>query len=142
MGIKCRHISGVAGPQLTANRPPLAVEHRADDHLVEVGPMVLAEAALADVLAPFSLEVDRSGVEEDELEIGEEVAAVGEEILLDPVLDASGCERRLVLLLIVGQLFTQPGHGPVEVMELQSRHSLRSGSPTSTCRRRGRCRGS
>ena len=112
-------VRGVAGPQLAANRPPLAVEHRADDHWVAVGPMVLAEAALADVLAAFSFEINRSGVEEDELEISEEVAPVGEEILLDPVLDASWRERRLVLLLILGQLFTQPGHGSVEVMELQ-----------------------
>src|SRR5664279_239984 len=81
--------------------------------------MVLAEAAPADVLPALALEVDRGGVEENELEIGEEVAAVGEEVLLDPVFDAPRCERRLVLLLIFGQLFTKPSHGAVEVVELE-----------------------
>ena len=81
--------------------------------------MVLAEAPLADVLAALALEVDRGGVEEDQLQVGEEVAPVGEQLLLDPVLDAAGCERRLVLLLVLGQLLAEPGHGPVEVVELQ-----------------------
>ena len=118
-GDQRRHVGGVARPQLAADRPPLAVEHRPDDHLVQVGPMVLAVAALADVLAALALEVDRGGVEEDQLEIGEEVAAVGEQLLLDPVLDAAGSERRLVRLLVVGQLLAEPGHGPVEVVQLQ-----------------------
>src|SRR5215207_312890 len=81
--------------------------------------MVLAEAPLADVLTTFALEVDRRGVEEDQLQIAEEVPAVVEDPLLDPVLEAAGCERRLARLLVVGQLLTEPGHGPVEVMELQ-----------------------
>src|SRR5438309_3734069 len=81
--------------------------------------MVLAEAALADVLAALALEGDRGGIEEDELEIGEEVTSACEEILLDSVLGAARCERRLVRLLILGQLFAEPGHGAVQVMELQ-----------------------
>ena len=81
--------------------------------------MVLAEAPLADVLAALALEVDRGGVEEDQLEVGEEVAPVGEQLLLDPVLGAAGGERRLVLLLVLGQLLAEPGHGPVEVVELE-----------------------
>ena len=68
-----RHVGGVARPQFAADRPPLTVEHRPDDHLVEVGPMVLAEAPLADVLAALALEVDRGGVEEDQLQGAEEV---------------------------------------------------------------------
>ena len=84
--------------------------------------MVLAEPPLADVLAALALEVDRGGVEEDQLEIGEEVTPVGEQPLLDPVLGAAGCERRLVLLLVLGQLLAEPGHGPVQVMELERSH--------------------
>ena len=118
-GDQRRHVGGVARPQFAADRPPLAVEHRPDDHLVEVGPMVLAEAPLADVLAALALEVDRGGVEEDQLQAAEEVAPVAEHALLDPVLDAAGCERRLVLLLIRGQFLAEPGHGPVEVVELE-----------------------
>jgi hypothetical protein len=82
--------------------------------------MILTEASLADVLPAIALERDRRRVEEDELEVGEEVPAVGEDPLLDPVLGASGCERRLVLLLVLGQLLAQPGHSPVEVMQLQA----------------------
>ncbi len=81
--------------------------------------MVLAEAALADVLAAFALEVDRGGVEEHQLEVGEQVAAVGEQVLLDAVLGAAGGEGRLARLLVVGQLLAEPGHGPVQVVELQ-----------------------
>src|SRR4051812_7995378 len=49
------HIGGIARPELTADRPPLAVEDRADDHLIEVGPMVFAEASPADVLTALAL---------------------------------------------------------------------------------------
>ena len=74
-----RHVGRVAGPQFTADRSPLTVEHGPDDHLLEVGPMVLAVAALADRLSAFSLEVDRGRVEEDQLELGEQVAPAGEQ---------------------------------------------------------------
>src|ERR1019366_9780238 len=67
----------------------------------------------------FTLEVDRGGVEEHELKVSEEVAAVGEELLFDAVLGASGCEGGLARLLVVRQLLAEPGHGPVQVMELQ-----------------------
>src|SRR4029079_12077215 len=55
----------------------------------------------------------------DQLQVAEEVTPVTEHALLDPVLDATGCERRLVLLLALGQFLAEPGHGPVEVMELE-----------------------
>src|SRR3954453_11259254 len=118
-GDQRRHVGGVARPQLAADRPALSVEHRPDDHLVEVGAMVLAEAPLADVLAALALEVDRRGVEEHQLQSTEEVTPVTEHALLDPVLDAAGGERRLVLLLTLGQFLSEPGHGPVEVVELE-----------------------
>src|SRR4051794_199469 len=82
--------------------------------------MILAESPLADVLAALALEVDRGGVEEDQLQSTEEVTPVTEHALLDPVLDASGSERRLVLLLILGQFLSEPGHGPVEVVQLEA----------------------
>jgi hypothetical protein len=50
--------------------------------------MVLAEAPLANVLATLALEVDRGGVEEDQLQSAEEVTPVTEYTLLDPILDA------------------------------------------------------
>src|ERR1019366_10018364 len=67
----------------------------------------------------FTLEVDRGGVEEHELKVSEEVAAVGEQVLFDAVLGAARRERRLTRLLVAGQLLAEPGHGPVQVMELQ-----------------------
>ena len=94
-----RHVGRVAGPELAADRPSLTVEHGPDDHLLEVGPVVLAVAPLPEALAPLALEVDAGGVEEDQLELGEQVAPVGEERLLDQVLGAAGSERRLVRLL-------------------------------------------
>src|ERR1700678_4379836 len=90
------HIGGIAWPQFAADRPALTIEHRPDDHLVEVGPMILAEAPLADVLTALALEVDRGGVEEDQLQSAEEVTPVTEYVFLDPILDATGCEWRLV----------------------------------------------
>ncbi len=113
-----RHVGGVAGPQLAADRPPLAVEHGPDDHLVQVRAVVLAVAPLADVLAAVALEGDRGGIEEHQLESAEEVPPVGEQPLFDPVLGTAGCERCLAHLLVLGQLLSEPGHGPVQVMEL------------------------
>ena len=72
-----RDIGRVAGPQLAADRPPLTVEHRSDDHLLEVGSMVLAVATLTDCLSPLSLEVNGGRVEEDQLELSEQVGAAG-----------------------------------------------------------------
>src|SRR5262249_55183300 len=118
------HVGGVAGPQLAADRPPPAVEHHTDDHLVQVRPVVLAVAPLADLLAAVALEVERGGVEEHQLQAGEGVPAGGEQAPLDPVLGAAGGERRLVLLLVVGQLLAEPGHGPVEVVQLQGLAAL------------------
>jgi hypothetical protein len=54
------------------------------------------------------------------LEAAEEVTPVTEHPFLDPVLDAPECERRFVLLLVPGQFLAKPGHGAVEVMELEA----------------------
>src|SRR5262249_17301248 len=97
----------------------LAVKHRPHDHLLEVRPVILAMAALANGFSSLSLEVDAGGVEEDELEFGEQITPVGEQPLFDQVLGAPRSERRLIGLLAAGQLLPQPGHGPVEMMELQ-----------------------
>ena len=113
------HVGGVAGPQLAADRSALSVQDRSHDHLLEIRPMILGVAVLAQSFPAFSLEVDRRGVEENQLEIGEEIAAVSEQIFLDSVLDATGSERRFVRLLVLGQHFAQPSHGPVEVVELK-----------------------
>ena len=94
-----RDIGRVAGPQLTADGSPLFVEHGPDDHLLEVGPVVLAVATLTDRLSPLSLEVDGGRVEEDQLELSEQVTPTGEKCLFDKILAAAGSKRRLVGLL-------------------------------------------
>src|SRR6516165_628777 len=81
--------------------------------------MILGVAKLAQGFPAFSLEVDRRGVEEHELEIGEEVAAVDEQIFLDPVLYATRSERRFIFLLVLGQYLAQPTHGTVEMVQLK-----------------------
>ena len=118
-GDERRHVGGVPGPQFAADRSPLTIEHRPDDHLVQVGPMVLAEPPLARVFPTIALEVDGGGIEEHQLKVGEEVTSMGEQLLFDPVFDAPGGERRLALLLVLGQLLAESGHDPVEVMELE-----------------------
>ena len=82
--------------------------------------MILAVAALADGFASLSLEVDAGGVEEDQLEFSEQIEPVGEQPLLDQILGTSRSEWCLVRLFRAGQLLTEPGHGPVEMVELQS----------------------
>ena len=64
--------------------------------------MVLALAAAADRVATTTLEVDAGRVEEGQDELAEEVTALGEEALLDDVLDAAGGERRAAILLVRG----------------------------------------
>src|SRR6516165_415200 len=68
-------IGGVARPHLTADRPAVAVEHGADDHLLEVGAVVLAVPVLPQLVTAFALEIDRRGVEEHHLGVREQVAA-------------------------------------------------------------------
>jgi hypothetical protein len=53
------------------------------------------------------------------VKVSEEVPPRGEQPLFDPVLDAPGGERRLALLLVLGQLRAEPGHDPVELRELE-----------------------
>ena len=112
-----RHVARVAGPELARDRSALLVEDHADDHLLQVGPVVLAVASLAEGLATLALEVDRGRVEEDELERGEQIPVPGEEGFLDQVLGAPGSEGLGGSLL--GEWLAEPGHGPVGVVELQ-----------------------
>ncbi len=89
MGDECGYVGRVAGPQLTADRSAFAIDHHAHDHLFEVGPVVLAVAALAQCVSAPTFEVDGRGVEKDEVQRGEEVAVAREERLFDKVFVAS-----------------------------------------------------
>jgi hypothetical protein len=81
--------------------------------------MIFRVPALADGLASFALEVDRRGVEKHDVQIGEQVAAPREQRLLDEVLVGAGSERRGPVLLVFRKFLSQPGHGPVEVVQVQ-----------------------
>src|SRR5882724_5954007 len=81
--------------------------------------MILGVAALADALASLSMEVDRGGVEEYQIQSGEQIPSLGEQLLFDEVFGGSRHERCRALLLVFGQRFSQPGHGSVEMMQSQ-----------------------
>ena len=82
-------VGRAARPHLAAKGHAFAVDHDAHDHLGQVGPMVAAAAALAQRLASASLEEGRGGVEEDQIQGGEQVATALEQPLLDQVLAAA-----------------------------------------------------
>ncbi len=111
-----RDVRRVARPGLRADRPALAVEHHRDDHLVEVRPVILAVAAPAQPLPAGALEVEAGGVHEHHVQGREQIPPMGEQRLLDQVLDAARARRRLVL---AGQRLAQPRHGPIEMVQPQ-----------------------
>ena len=118
-----RHIGGVAGPHLRADRPAVLVDDDADDHLVQGRPVVLGMAALAERGAARALEIQGGGVHEHHRQIGEEIAPAREQPLLDEILDAAR-NQRPVGLLRRRQFLAEPSHGAVEVMELQPRDAV------------------
>ena len=81
--------------------------------------MVLAVAVLADRLASFPFEVDRRGIEEHQLQGGEQIPGLGEKSLFDQVLHTARREGRGAGLLPFRQRLAQPSHGAVEVVQLQ-----------------------
>ena len=111
-----RHVGGIARPHLGADRPAVAVDDEAEDHLLQIGPIVLGIAVLAQRLAALAVEGEAGGVHEDGGEVGEQVAAAVEQPLLDQVLDAARRQRPIRLLL---QFLAEPGHGAVEVMQIE-----------------------
>ena len=100
-----RDIGRVAGPQHTTDRSTLTFEHSPDDHLLEIRPVILAEATLTDRLSPFDL-VARFPL------VGGTIAARVEEPVedgeedgpLDGELEASSLQQLLDDTLAAGQL--------------------------------------
>ena len=81
--------------------------------------MILAVAVLAQRLAAGALEVEAGGVHEHQVEPREQVAPMREQPLLHHVLQATRCERRAAVLLLLRQLLAQPRHRPIEVMQIE-----------------------
>ena len=113
-----RHVGHVARPHLGAHRQAGLVQHQAHDHLPALRAGVLGEPAPAQALAPAAVEVVRGGVEEHQIQAAEQVPATAEQLLLQAVLDAARGVRAL-LLLGGGQWLAQPGHGAVQMLQLQ-----------------------
>jgi hypothetical protein len=68
------HIGGVSRPHLGAHRPAFAVEEHGQNRLVEIGPVVLGEAAPSERLAARALEIEAGRVQEHDVERGQEIA--------------------------------------------------------------------
>jgi len=81
--------------------------------------MVLGLTAAAQCLAARAMEVERGGVEEHHREIAEHIALTLEQSLLDPILGPPQGARGVAS---IGELLPQPGHRPVEMMQV---HILR-----------------
>ena len=112
------HVGGVARPHLGAHRPAVAVEQHGENHLVEVGPMVLREAAPSERLAARAFEIEAGRVHEHDVERGQEITPGGEKVLLQDVLHAARRKWRRGVLLVLGKLLAQPRHRAVEMMQL------------------------
>src|SRR3954451_14970574 len=74
---KYADIRCVARHDFCADRPPLAVDHHAQDQLHQVGPMVFRVAPLPQRLPTCALEADGRGVHEHDGELAEQVAPAG-----------------------------------------------------------------
>ena len=78
--------------------------------------MILGVAVLAEALAACALEIERGGVEKDQVQLTEQVVAQREQPLLDAVL---GGARGKAAPALVSQFVAQPAHGAVELMQLE-----------------------
>src|SRR6516225_5039197 len=76
----------------------------AEDHLLEVGAVILAIAVSAQGLAAGALEVQAGGVHEHQVEARQQVAPGGEQLLLHHVLGAARGKGRAPVLLRGRQL--------------------------------------
>jgi hypothetical protein len=98
----------------------MAIQHGADDHLLQVGTMIFAVTVLSQFQAAVAFEVQGGGVEENDLQIGEQIAATLEDAFFDQVFGAAWNEFGGTLLLTVWQSFSEPAHGPVELVQFDA----------------------
>jgi hypothetical protein len=89
-GKQARGVGRVARPHLAANRPALHIQGHPDNHLAQIGPVILAMTVATDALAASSFEVNGSRVKEDQPDFAEQIAIPIKERLFDQVLGASG----------------------------------------------------
>jgi hypothetical protein len=107
MLVRSTHFTAVLSAGIVQDRP--------DNHLLAVGPMILAVSELAEGLSVFALEVDGGRIEENQFQTGEQVAMPSKHCLLDKVLRAPNlkwCGTRLVR-----QNLAEKGHGPIHLVQ-------------------------
>ena len=110
------HVGGVARPHLAADRNAVAVDDHPQHHLLAIAAVVLALAVLAQRLAALTGEEQRGGVEEHQVEVGEQVAAPREQRLLDEVF---GAPRRGGVGLGFTERLAEPAHRAVQMLEFK-----------------------
>jgi len=81
--------------------------------------MVFAVAVLTDARSAEALEVEAGCVHEHQVQPAEQVAPVCKQLLLDQILGAARRKWHRIILLLGGQCFTEPGHGTVEVVQVE-----------------------
>ena len=83
-------VGRVARPHLAADGASVHIKRHPDNHLAQIGPVVLAVTVATDALPASSLEVNGGGVKEDQPHFAEQIAPAVKERLFDQVLRASG----------------------------------------------------
>ena len=97
------------------------VNHHPQHHLFAIAAVVLALAVLAEGVAAVAGEEQRGGVEEHQVERGEEIAASSEQLLLDEVF---GAPRRGGVGVGVVERLAEPAHRAVQMLQLKPRGAV------------------
>src|SRR5712671_4467317 len=70
-------------------RSAVLIHDQPDDHLIEIGPVVLRVAATTKLLAALSPKGQAGVVHKDDAELGKQIAPAGEQLLFHDVLAAA-----------------------------------------------------
>ena len=107
-------VGGVARPHFATQGTPAHIEGDANNHLGQVGPVVFAIAVLADTLPASSLEINGGRIKEHQAHFAKEIALALKEGFFDHILGATRAAQHPL-----PDLFSQPRHSPVEMLEGQ-----------------------
>ena len=107
-------ISRIARPHLAAHGLTFIVDNGADDHLIQIGPVVFAKPLFSDVFTTLALKVDGCRIEKDHIQSREQIPMIEENRLFDQVFVTPGSKRRGSVLIF--DHFSQKGHRSVEMM--------------------------
>ncbi len=113
-----RSIAGIRLPTSAVFPGHISV-HTGRNHLVQVRPMVLGEAAPTERLAARALEIEARRIHEYDVERGQQIAPMGEKLLLQDILHAARRKRRRAVLLVFGKLLAEPRHGAIKMVQFE-----------------------